>query len=63
MKALCRSLLFLRHSQFDQNNMAAAKVRKATIALSTCDYLYLPALLPEHILMSENTRETLHPQE
>lgn len=45
MKALCRSLLSLRHSQFDQNIMAAAKVRKATIALSTYGNLYLPALL------------------
>jgi hypothetical protein len=43
--------------------MAAAKVRKATIAQSTCDNLYLPALLPEQIRMSDNTRGTLHPQE
>jgi len=63
MKALCRSLLSLRHSKFDQNIMAAAKVRKATIALSTYDIFYLPALLPEHIRMSENTKEALHLQE
>jgi hypothetical protein len=63
MKAPCRSLLFLRHSQFDQNIMPAAKVRKVTIAPSTYDFFHLPALLQEHIRMSENTRETLHPQE